>query len=143
MPKSKHRKKPVHREQRTSIQTTKSSQIMPKGIYTEYLDKNLHFDQLTQERKKQLQKISQLRGNRGVLVFASDFKKSQAPISIDYSDLMPVNDQLSVLKGNKLDLILETPGGLGEVAEDIVKLMRSQFDEVGVIIPGWCKVPGL
>lgn len=109
MPKSKHRKKPVHREQKTSPRITKSNQTMPKGIYTEYLDKNLNFDQLTQERKKQLQRISQLRGNRDVLVFASDFKKSQAPISITYSDLLPVSDQLSVLKSNKLDLILETP----------------------------------
>jgi len=94
MPRSKHRKKPVHREQKPLAQTTKSSQITPKvskkGIYTEYLDENLSFDQLTQERKKQLQKISQLRGNRDVLVFASDFKKSQAPISITYSDLLPV-----------------------------------------------------
>ena len=37
---------------------------------------------------------------------------------------------------------METPGGLGEVAEDIVKLMRTQFDEVGIIIPGWCKSAG-
>jgi hypothetical protein len=30
---------------------------------------------------------------------------------MDYSDLLPIEDQLSNLSGKKLDLILETPGG--------------------------------
>ncbi len=122
--------------------------IMPetnnkKGIYTEYLDARFTFDGLTKERKRQLEVISKLRDDRSILVIAADINKAHsAPISITWSDLVPVNDQLSVLEGDKIDVILETPGGLGEVAEDIVNLLRSQFNEVGIIIPGYAKSAG-
>ena len=112
------------------------------GIYGEYLNKQLNFQEITDERKKQLGIISKLRGNRDVLVYAADFNKKTDLISINYSDLLPVSDQLSNLKGKKIDLIIETPGGSGEVAEDIVKLLHNKYDEVGVIIPGWAKSAG-
>ncbi len=112
------------------------------GIYSEYLDRQWGFSQLTEERKRQLQRISQLRGGRDVLVFAADMSKMNAPISITYSDLLPIADQLSNLHGKGLDLILETPGGAGEVAEDIVKQLHQRHEEVAVVIPGWAKSAG-
>ena len=112
------------------------------GVYTEYLDRQFSFPDLSEERKKQLRRISGLRGDRDVLVYAADLNKPRAPISLDYSDLLPINDQLANLKGNALDLILETPGGSGEVAEDIVRLIRGRYTELGVIIPGWAKSAG-
>ena len=112
------------------------------GIYSEYLDKQLSFPELTAERKKQLKLISELRGDRDVLVYAADFNKRTDAISINYADLLPISDQLSNLSGNKIDLIIETPGGSGEVAEDIVRLLHDKYDEVGIIIPGWAKSAG-
>jgi hypothetical protein len=112
------------------------------GLYTAYIDQNLSFEEITAERKKQLAEISRLRGGRDVLVFAADLNKEIGQISIGYSDLLPINDQLSNLNGNKIDLILETPGGSGEVAEDIVELLRNKYEEVGIIIPGWAKSAG-
>lgn len=111
------------------------------GFYTEYLDKGLSFQQLTTERKKQLRKISEIRG-RDVLVFASDLSKSKAPIAICYEDILPFSDQLANLNGDKLDLIIETPGGSGEVADELVQLMRKKYSEIGIIIPGWAKSAG-
>jgi hypothetical protein len=81
------------------------------GIYSDYLDRQLGFSELTTERKKQLERISTLRGGRDVLVFAADLNKSNAPISIGYSDILPIDDQLSNLCGKAIDVILETPGG--------------------------------
>ena len=106
------------------------------GIYTEYLDRfrSGNFDELAAERKKQLRRISELR-KRDVLVFAADINKSIPQISIDYSDLLPFTDQLSNLKGDRLDLILETPGGSGEVAEDLVKAMRARYHDVAIAVP--------
>jgi len=111
------------------------------GIYTEYLDSNFDFLALTAERKKQLKRISEIR-DRAVLVFAADLTKGNAPISISFPDLLPIKDQLSNINGDAIDLILETPGGQGEVAEDIVRLLRDKFKSVGVIIPGWAKSAG-
>jgi hypothetical protein len=112
------------------------------GIYTEYLDKQFNSQQLNQERQKQLLRISKLRNNRDVLVIAADLNKGKAPISIDYSDLMAVNDQLTSLNGTAIDLILETPGGSGEIAEDIVRLLHGKYNEVGIIVPGYAKSAG-
>ncbi len=112
------------------------------GYYTEYLNKGWDYQGLAKERKEQLKKISQLR-KRDVLVFAADLNKPIPQlVSITYSDLLPIHDQISGLKGDKIDFILETPGGSGEVAEDIVRLLRSRYNDVAVIIPGWAKSAG-
>jgi ClpP class serine protease len=113
------------------------------GIYSEYLDRFVggSFENLTKERKLQLKRISAIR-ERDVLVFAADLNKQIQQISIDYSDLLPFTDQLSNLNGTKLDLILETPGGSGEVAEDLVKAMRNKYEDIAVIVPGWAKSAG-
>lgn len=109
-------------------------------IYSEYLDRNMNYNEIIAERKNQLKKIAKLR-NRDILVYASDLTKN-APTQIDYSDLLPFSDQLSNLKGDSIDIILETPGGFAEVVEDMVKLVRSRYDRVGIIVPGYCKSAG-
>ena len=68
------------------------------GFYTEYLDANLNFQQLSAERKKQIERISKIRG-ADVLVYAADLTKGKAPITIDYPDLLPITDQLANLSG--------------------------------------------
>lgn len=113
------------------------------GIYTEYIDRNMSFQELCTERKEQLKRISLLRNNRDILVYASDFKKGNiAPILITYEDLVPFFDQLDNLKGNSIDIILETPGGYAEIVEDIVRHVRYKYEEVAFIIPGSAKSAG-
>lgn len=114
------------------------------GIYSEYLDRQLNVQQLQAERKLMLQRITQLRAGRDILVFAADLQKGRLPIAIGHADLLPISDQLSNLPGSEtgIDLILETPGGSGEVAEDIVKLIRGQYESMGVIVPGIAKSAG-
>lgn len=114
------------------------------GYYSEYLDQKLSAQQLADERKRQLKRIAELR-KRDVLVYAADIDKANTPpalLSIGYSDLVPLHDQLSNLKGSKLDLFLETGGGSGEVAEDIVRSLHERFQEVAVIVAGWAKSAG-
>ena len=58
-------------------------------------------------------------------------------------DLLAIRDQLSNIgDGDAIDLILETPGGSGEAAEDIVRLIREYFPSMGVIVPGTAKSAG-
>lgn len=114
------------------------------GVFTEYLDQKFSSAELAEERKRQLNRISTLRGNCAILTYAADFTKAAArvPISIDYSDIRYIADQLANLRGDHLDLILETPGGSGEVAEDLVRMIRVRFTHLGIIIPGWAKSAG-
>ena len=112
------------------------------GQYAEYLTKLNSFGEIESERKTMLSRISQLRGNRDVLVFASDFSKNGAPIGIEYADLLAIQDQLENMSGEAIDIILETPGGIGEVVEDIVEMIRQRYETVGMIIPGYAKSAG-
>ena len=109
------------------------------GIYAEYLNKQFTFQQLSKERKRQLRRVAQLRG-RHVLVIAADLRSR--PSTLTGEDLLPIGDQLSNLEGDAVDLILETPGGSGEAAEDIVRLVRRRFRSMGVIVPGTAKSAG-
>jgi len=112
------------------------------GIYSEYLEKKMAFQDLTAQRKLQLKRISELR-NRDILVYACDATKAgRAPIGIEYDDLLPISDQLANLPGTALDVILETVGGSGEVAEDIVKMLRKKYASVAFIVPGMAKSAG-
>lgn len=111
------------------------------GFYSDYLNKQWDFDHLSAERKTQLKKISNLRDDRDIIVYGSDSSKN-APTSIDYNDILPFQDQLSNLKGNAIDIILETPGGFAEVVEDLVRLIRGKYEKVGIIIPGSAKSAG-
>ena len=110
------------------------------GVYAKYLDKAFNSADLNRERKKQLHRIAELR-HRHVLVIAADVQNRLAGLSNE--DLLAIRDQLSnVDGGDAIDLILETPGGSGEAAEDIVRLIRGQFSSMGVIVPGTAKSAG-
>lgn len=118
---------------------------MKEGPYSEYLKRAWDFSSLEKERKKHLKKIAEMR-NRDILVYAADFNKNIKGISnaIDYSDILPFSDQLEHLsgKGEGLDVIVETPGGLAEVAEDMIRMIRDKYQRVGMIVPGWAKSAG-
>lgn len=111
------------------------------GVYSEYINKRLTFDQISNERKNQLKRISSLR-ERDILVYASDFNKGNAPISILPADFLPFKDQLSYINTNEIDIIIETPGGIAETVEDMIELIRSRYERLGVIIPGMAKSAG-
>jgi hypothetical protein len=112
------------------------------GYYSQYLDRNLSFQQLTEERKAQLRKISELR-KRDILIYAADVMKAgMAPVALAYDDLLPITDQLQNLNGKAIDVVLETGGGSGETAEDIVRILRSRYDSVAFIVPGIAKSAG-
>lgn len=113
------------------------------GVYAECLGKFKTLGDLAAERKRMLARISELRGGRDVLVFAADLSApAAAPIAIDCTDIPAVQDQLENMSGDAIDIVLETPGGPGEVVEDIVKLIRARYKSVGMIVPGYAKSAG-
>jgi ClpP class serine protease len=118
------------------------------GIYSEYLDKGLGGDieALNKERKVQLERISRRRG-RDVLVFAADLKpvinQERALLRhVTQADILPITDQLTNLSGSGLDLILETAGGFAEIAEQLLRILRSKYSDFAVIVPGAAKGAG-
>ncbi|GHT42651.1 hypothetical protein FACS189437_10620 [Bacteroidia bacterium] len=110
------------------------------GYFSEYMNRHFTFEALTAERKKWLKEIANIR-QRDILVYASDFNKN-APTSISPSDLLPFRDQLSFIKTEDIDVVLETPGGFAEAVEDMVDSLRTKFSKLGIIIPGSAKSAG-
>lgn len=80
------------------------------GRYADYLTTLGGFDEIQTTRKGMLSEISSLRGGRDILVIASSLSSPNAPTGIDYTDLLPVQDQLENLSGGAIDIILETQG---------------------------------
>lgn len=112
------------------------------GIYSDYLDRQMGFEELARERKAWLKRISDLRDGHDILVYAGDVNK-RAPISIDNSDIIPFTDLLGDLKGSDaIDIIIQTPGGIADVVERFVNLLRGKYKNVSVIVPGMAMSAG-
>lgn len=109
------------------------------GYFMEYMSKGFTFEGLELERKKQLKTIRTLT-KLDVLVYAADKQKPDS--EINSPDFVMIKDTLSNLSGEGLFLILETPGGYGEVAEDIVNLIRHKYKHLSVCVPGSAKSSG-
>ncbi len=105
------------------------------GVFSQYLETLKGIDDIHAERINQIKRIEAIR-KRDVLTIASDLSGNPGYIGIDYTDLLPVSDQLENLSGEAIDVILETPGGLAERAEDIVDMIRHKYKNVAFIVPG-------
>ncbi len=89
-------------------------------------------------RRKYLLKLAQ-HTQRNVILYATAWiQKEAAPpgtISIGDEDIQALMEVTNGLKGQKLDLILHSPGGSIEAAEAIVAYLRARFSHIRVIVP--------
>lgn len=81
--------------------------------------------------------------NTYLLVFSSAISKQIPQVSLGQDDYFTISDLLSSrkCKGN-IDIYLETPGGSGEAAEEIVRFLHNNFDKVSFVIAGEAKSAG-
>jgi ATP-dependent protease ClpP protease subunit/ribosomal protein S27E len=54
---------------------------------------------------------------------------------ISHEDIVPFSEILDSVEGDKVDVLLESPGGLSEVSVELRAILRKRFSEVGFIIP--------
>ncbi len=77
-----------------------------------------------------------------VYVTACTSSGKQAPpggLQIDFSDKLGFHEITHTLKGDKLDLLIHSPGGVPEATESIVEAIRSRFSHLRVIVPSFAK----
>lgn len=113
------------------------------GIYHEYVSRNMTPQVLEAERKKYLAEIGRLR-NCEVFIYAARLTAlpMQVPVMVLYEDILPFADMLEGLKGKRIAVILETPGGMGEVGRQMVEMLHDRFEYVEFIVPGMAKSTG-
>ncbi len=91
-------------------------------------------------RRKYLKDLSEYT-NRDVIIFSSAFssiKVQNLPpflISITNEDVQGFMSALHGLNNDQLDIILHSPGGSLEAAEQIVNYLREKYSHIRVIIP--------
>lgn len=91
-------------------------------------------------RRRYLANLSEYTGHDTIL-YMSGFTSMKAPIipppfqSISTQDLQGFMAALHDLKGKKLDLILHSPGGSLEAADQIVQYLRSKYDYIRAVVP--------
>jgi hypothetical protein len=112
------------------------------SLMNEYINKKLNGPQLESELLKLITKYNKLR-NTYLFVYAAAIGKPIPEVQLEQGDYYVIHDLLRNKKDlNKIDFYLETPGGSGEAAEEIVKLLRSKFDNVSFIVSGEAKSAG-
>lgn len=78
---------------------------------------------------------------RDTILYASAFTSKKLPeipgyvISITKEDLEGWMAALHGLKGKALDLILHSPGGSADAADQVVQYLRAKYEDIRVIVP--------
>ncbi len=99
--------------------------------------KQMAQDAIRRRYLKSLQKHTK----RDTIIYATAFTSKKLPnipgflISITTEDIQGFMASLHGLKSDKLDLILHSPGGSLEAAEQIVQYLRSKYTHIRAIIP--------
>lgn len=89
-------------------------------------------------RLKYIQQLHQLSG-RAVIVYASGWLRSGGRDAPDYAveggDVHALMEVCHQIPERSLDLVVHSPGGSAEAAEQMVNYLRTQFDDIRVIVP--------
>jgi len=113
------------------------------GAINDYINKRLQPAELELELKELVKQYNELTGNY-LFIYCSAISKEQNDISLQQEDYFIVHDLLHDIQGvSNLDFYIETPGGSGETAEEIVRFLHKKFTgQVNFVIAGEAKSAG-
>jgi ClpP class serine protease len=113
------------------------------GIFSEYITNKTVLANPDLERRAQLKRIGVLRGT-AVISYAGRLTPGPQGVdpSINFDDVLPFRDQMGGLKGDRVSVVLETLGGIGEVGRKIVEMLHDRFAYFEFIIPDTAKSTG-
>ncbi|GAH83784.1 unnamed protein product, partial [marine sediment metagenome] len=104
------------------------SEILRELKETQKIQKKLPFDIVRRKYLKQLQEYTK----RNTILYASNWTQgkeiSSNLTSITDEDVQGFMEVISNLSGEKLDLIIHSPGGTAEATEALVIYLRSKFN---------------
>jgi len=118
---------------------------MGESLFSQYINKRLSVYDFQNELKRLIRLYNEAK-NTYLLLYAVDFEKASRiqglNISISMGDYQIIHEMLRQLNLPKIDFYLETPGGSGEAAEEIVKFLHNKFETVDFLIAGEAKSAG-
>lgn len=112
------------------------------NLMAEYIARDLNGPELEAELQKLIREYNVLRGAY-LFVYVAMVSKPNPEVQLLQDDYYTIHDMLSGKTGvDKLDMYLETPGGSGETAEEIVRFLRTKFPRVSFVVSGEAKSAG-
>jgi len=115
------------------------------SLMNEYIEKikggwgSIEFES---ELLKLISEYNKLR-NTYLFVYAAAIGKPIPAVPLEQADFYVIRDLLTSKKDlQKVDMYIETPGGGGETAEEIVRFLRNNFDTVSFVVSGEAKSAG-
>jgi hypothetical protein len=111
--------------------------MLAMATFNQLLQQPFNPQQALEQRQQLISEIVALTG-RNLMLYMVDFNKGSGPItnSIDREDKIGFSDMLEGLDGQPIDIIMHSPGGSPEAAEELVKMIRDNHDDVRFIVPG-------
>ncbi len=112
------------------------------SFINEYINRRLSGPELESELLKLISEYNKLRDTY-LFVYAAAIGKPIPAVPLEQADFYVIRDLLASKKDlQKVDMYIETPGGSGETAEEIVKFLRNNFDTVSFVVSGEAKSAG-
>jgi hypothetical protein len=112
------------------------------SLMNEYINRRLSGTDLESELLKLISEYNKLR-NTYLFVYAAAIGKTVPAVQLEQADFYVIRDLLTGKKDLKqVDMYIETPGGSGETAEEIVKFLHNNFETVSFVISGEAKSAG-
>lgn len=112
------------------------------SLMNEYINRRLSGPELESELLKLISEYNKLRDTY-LFVYAAVIGKPIPAVPLEQGDFYVVRDLLAGKKDlQKVDMYIETPGGSGETAEEIVRFLRNNFDPVSFVVSGEAKSAG-
>lgn len=117
---------------------------MNSSLVNEYINRRMSAMDLQDELQRLILQYNQLRKTY-LFIYAVDFDKAAlrgVDISLNMTDFQFIHEILRKVDKTKLDFYLETPGGSGSAAEEIVTFLHRKFESVDFLIAGEAKSAG-
>lgn len=112
------------------------------GLMNDYINRRMSAKDLENELLSLIKQYNDYRGTN-LLVLASAVGKPIPDTALTQEDFYIVADLLADNTDfSKVDIYLETPGGSGEAAEEIVEFIRGKYDYVSFVVSGEAKSAG-
>jgi len=119
--------------------------MLPGGLLSEYISTRMSVMDYEVELMRLISEYNKKK-NTYLLIYAVDLEKSgivqSNDLSLNMSDYHIVHEMLRNSDKSSLDFYIESPGGSGEAAEEIVEFLHSKFDSVDFVIAGEAKSAG-
>ncbi len=112
------------------------------SLYKEYINKVKQGFNLEEELISLIKKYNAFK-KRYLLVYVAATNKNIPGVELEQSDYYVIHDMLrNVDKENGLDIYIETRGGSGEAADEIVTFLRNKYRSVDFVVAGEAKSAG-